>query len=108
MQQKGKEERSRSRGGSNTAIGPSDSDEEALNAQSRVMLMAKLDRSGITSGITAAPLVNGSGLIQGMNLGAATPSFRKEISDRSVSQNETIRRIKLSPAHRAGTPLNIN
>ncbi|KAL4579630.1 hypothetical protein LXL04_015784 [Taraxacum kok-saghyz] len=44
----------------------------ALNAQSRVMLMAKLDRSGITSGITGAPLVNGSGPIQGMNLGAAT------------------------------------
>ncbi|KAL4583921.1 hypothetical protein LXL04_008507 [Taraxacum kok-saghyz] len=28
-----------------------------------------------------------------------------EISDRSVSRNETIRRIKLSPAHRAGTSL---
>ncbi|KAL4573674.1 hypothetical protein LXL04_020488 [Taraxacum kok-saghyz] len=28
-----------------------------------------------------------------------------KISDRSVSRNETIRRIKLSPAHRAGTPL---
>ncbi|KAI3664994.1 hypothetical protein L6452_43609 [Arctium lappa] len=35
----------------------------ALNAQSRAMLMAKLDRSGITSGIPGplgAPLVNGS------------------------------------------------
>ncbi|KAK1439407.1 hypothetical protein QVD17_05225 [Tagetes erecta] len=32
----------------------------ALNAQSRAMLMAKLDRSGITSGLPGAPLVNGS------------------------------------------------
>ncbi|KAL4568000.1 hypothetical protein LXL04_023599 [Taraxacum kok-saghyz] len=32
-------------------------------------------------------------------------SVRLEISDRSVFRNETIRRIKLSPAHRAGTPL---
>ncbi|KAL4560695.1 hypothetical protein LXL04_032848 [Taraxacum kok-saghyz] len=36
------------------------------------------------------------------------PSFRKEIFDRSVFRNETIRRIKLSPAHRAGTPLSFD
>ncbi|KAL4561757.1 hypothetical protein LXL04_033931 [Taraxacum kok-saghyz] len=32
-------------------------------------------------------------------------SSNGEIFDRSVFRNETIRRIKLSPAHRAGTPL---
>ncbi|KAL4568469.1 hypothetical protein LXL04_024082 [Taraxacum kok-saghyz] len=31
--------------------------------------------------------------------------FEKKIAGHSVSRNETIRRIKLSPAHRAGTPL---
>ncbi|CAI9284427.1 unnamed protein product [Lactuca saligna] len=44
----------------------------ALNAQSRAMLMAKLDRSGITTGIPGAigaPIVNGSGPIQGGGLG---------------------------------------
>ncbi|PWA62369.1 splicing factor, CC1-like protein [Artemisia annua] len=41
----------------------------ALNAQSRAMLMAKLDRSGIASSVTGtlgvgAPLLNGSGSVQ--------------------------------------------
>ncbi|XP_071702755.1 uncharacterized protein [Rutidosis leptorrhynchoides] len=36
----------------------------ALNAQSRAMLMAKLDRSGITSSIPGAAMVNGSTLTQ--------------------------------------------
>ncbi|KAL4554792.1 hypothetical protein LXL04_037398 [Taraxacum kok-saghyz] len=34
-------------------------------------------------------------------------ALRKEITGRSVFRNETIFRIKLSPAHRAGTPLYI-
>ncbi|KAI7729351.1 hypothetical protein M8C21_017432 [Ambrosia artemisiifolia] len=51
----------------------------ALNAQSRVQLMAKLDRSGIASGISGslgvgAPLVNGSGSILANGLQSNGPS----------------------------------
>ncbi|XP_022005149.1 RNA-binding protein 39 isoform X2 [Helianthus annuus] len=50
----------------------------ALNAQSRVQLMAKLDRSGIASGLSGslgvgAPLVNGSGSILANGLQSTGP-----------------------------------
>ncbi|KAI3691274.1 hypothetical protein L2E82_49552 [Cichorium intybus] len=65
----------------------------ALNAQSRAMLMAKLDRSGITSGIPGAlgaPLVNGTGPTQagglGMNVATTVPILNPQIAPPIVSE----------------------
>ncbi|CAH1415561.1 unnamed protein product [Lactuca virosa] len=67
----------------------------ALNAQSRAMLMAKLDRSGITTGIPGAlgaPIVNGSGPTQGMDVAAATIPIlpRQFVSEPIGNPNECL------------------